>query len=132
MEKYERLFREAERIRSPQGMWETIAARAGMTAKRGARESGWGWKMAASMAVGAGLLAAMLVVLKPATRVADKAGGAEDFAVARTDVSPLPDEEVLYWHADLGEESGLDWEADVLLLDADAAGSINSINSTNE
>ena len=115
MERFEKLFRESERIRPPAGMWESIAARAGLALKAGkagkadkadkagetgeagergapiARETGWGWKMAASMAVGIGLLSALLVVVKPAPEVADKAGGAEDFAVARAAASPLPD-----------------------------------------
>jgi len=135
LERFEKLFRESERIRPPAGMWESIAARAGMALKAGkvgkagergapiARETGWGWKMAASLAVGIGVLSALLVVMKPAPEVADKAGGAEDFAVARAAVSPLPDEDDLYWHADLGEESGMDWveEEDALLLDAAAA-----------
>ena len=110
-------------------MWEAIAARAGRAGRAGkkaapgARADGWGWKMAASMAVGLGLLAAMLVVLKPSPQVADKAGGAEDFAVVRAEATPLPDEDDLYWHADLGEESGMDWEEDALplLLDPAAA-----------
>jgi hypothetical protein len=117
LEKFEQLFREAERIRPPAGLWETIAARSGLTAKLGAPENGWGWKAAASMAVGMGILAAMLVVLKPAPKVADRSGGAEDFAVARSEASPLPDMDDLYWHADLGEESGMDWVEDVLLFD---------------
>lgn len=120
MEKFEKLFREAERIRPPAGMWETIASRVEMAAKWGAPEGGWGWKMAASMAVGLGLLAAMLVVLKPAPQTADKAGGAEDFSLARVETSPLPDEDDLYWHADLGEASGMEWE-DLPLLDEAAA-----------
>lgn len=125
MEKFENLFREAERIRPPAGLWETIAARAGLAtqgdAPKPGAESGWGWKLAASLAVGIGVLAALLVVLKPAPRVAEGAGGAEDFAVARVEASPLPDEDDLYWHADLGEESGMDWGEDAFLLDPVAA-----------
>lgn len=118
MERFEKLFREAARIQPPAGMWERIASRSGLAAGGAAPrpESAWDWKMAASLAVGLGLLAAMLVVLKPAPQVAGKAGGAEDFAVARAEASPLPDEDDLYWHADLGEESGMEWD-DMPLLD---------------
>jgi hypothetical protein len=126
LERFEKLFREAERIRPPAGMWDRIAARAALAGKAGdparteGAESGRGWKMAASLAVGLGLLAALLMVLRPAPRVADKAGGAEDFSVARAEESSLPDAEDLYWHADLGEESGVDWEVMPLLDEAAA------------
>lgn len=121
MDEVERLFKEAERIEPPATLWRTIAARtrAGHGAvPESSRGGEWVRRMAASLVLGLAVLAAYLLVSRdsgkavlterPRVAVASDGTGAEGWNVAEA----LPDEEILAWHADLGEESAGDWDED--------------------
>lgn len=126
MESFKRLFKDAERIKPGEAMWNNIASRVDLPARE--EREGWGWRVAASMAVGLGMLAALLVLRDP-TRIAAGPGGAEDFSASQVAdaraAETLPDDDLLEWHADLGvqanesfdEETAEGWADDALLLD---------------
>lgn len=130
MEDLDKLFRGAERLKPRDAMWKHIATRAELAkAPRGhgdpAPESAYGLRLAASMAIALGALAALVMVAKGPVARSAKSGGAEDFAgepVAVNAVAAAPEEaelvdlELLDWHADLGEESETDWDGDGYLL----------------
>lgn len=116
MENLDRLFRDAKRIKPDEAMWSRIAAGA-----EAAKASTWpsaeapergahrGWRLAAAFAIGVGALSALMVSsvtsLTPATQAPQASLGAQ-----------LEEgmDDMLEWHADLGE--GVLWDDDVLPL----------------
>ena len=138
MENYKRLFKEAERIKPGESMWKNIAA-AGSRARSSGPEHGRGheaplrearpWRLAASLAVGLGVVAALAVLFRepplwlpgpPGTarrlrRPPGGDGGRRGSLLA---------EGLQEWHADLGvpagerfeEESAESWTDDTMLL----------------
>lgn len=128
MEDLDKLFRGAERLKPRAAMWKAIATRAELAkAPRGheapAPEPAYGLRLAASVAIALGALAALVMVGKGPMRSAGKAGGAEDFAgaiavnaAAAPKEADLLDAELLDWHADLGEANEADWDGDGYLL----------------
>lgn len=129
MEDLDSLFRGAKRIKPPAGLWARIAGRSGLAPGRrhdSGRRHEWAWRMAATFAVGLGVIAALLVLDPGLGRMASGwmqgsdrdtlalGGGAEDFSSLPLDGSGagegevLLDQEVLDWHADLGEVTGWD------------------------
>lgn len=123
MERFKRLFGEAKRIKPTEAMWRRIAAGAELPSAEKSGERGYGWRLAASMAIGLGVLAAMLTVISDRKGKAAKAQGTEDSvslasaAAAKGDGNSLVDDDLLLWHADLGEASEADWEIDPVLSD---------------
>lgn len=123
MEDLDKLFRGAERLKPRDAMWKHIATRAEL-AKPPAPESAYGLRLAASMAIALGALAALVMVAKGPVTQSAKSGGAEDFggavavnaAAAAPKEAELVDVELLDWHADLGEENETDWDGDGYLL----------------
>lgn len=125
MERFKRLFSEAKRIKPNEAMWQRIAAQADLSSADRAAGGGYGygWRLAASMAIGLGVLAAMLTVISDPKGKDAKAQGTRDSvalasaAAAKGDGNLLVDDELLLWHADLGEASEADWEIDPMLSD---------------
>lgn len=134
MERFDRLFRDAERLKPTAAMWRNIAAKAGMpgSSGRGGSMSGdeagmgrksLGWRLAASLAIGLGVLSALFMVMGGPRTLAGDPGGAGDSAVTAAaagqgrEDEALLDPEVLDWHADLGEEPAAEWESDPLWAD---------------
>jgi hypothetical protein len=110
------MFQEAERLSPPPGLWRQIEARVEL--HPGGRTQGagsWGtspWRMAASVALAAGLLGLGFFLQKrpdvtDAKRM-EKAGTAANPAATGQDTEWV-DPELLSWHAGLGE---LDEDAD--------------------
>ena len=108
MKKYERLFQEAERIAPPAGHWRRIEA--AVRAKPASRESArvaasretYGFRMAASAALAAGLLGLGIHLHQRPAAVAE-APAAEDSVFAAREVEEIVDPELMSWLADLGE-----------------------------
>jgi hypothetical protein len=131
LENLDGLFRDAKRIKPHDAMWTRIAAGAAAAkqagaeteaepARHGARR---GWRLAATFAIGVGALAALLVTA-PGTGGGGSRGesrtaqreGMEPMAVAAGQTQAGAEgetlDDVLDWHADLGE--GNLWDDDVL------------------
>lgn len=132
MENLDRLFRDAKRLKPDEAMWKRIAQGVEGAAKAEARaaapeasssRSHWGWRLAAGFALAVGALAALLATHPGSGRSPEQASqeGPKpgQVAVAPRAVQAVAAEEnamddVLDWHADLGEAEG--WDEDDALI----------------
>lgn len=86
------------------------------------------WRLAASVAIALGALAALFLVLRDPTGVgsagsagvASREGGNGSASPLVQEEDPVLDEDILAWHADLGEASAMDWEYDDAFMVPDA------------
>jgi hypothetical protein len=147
LEKLDELFGKAERLKPGEAMWKRIEAGARASAERrrmeaagasatrktagevAAGEPAYGgerhWRMAASVALALGALAALFLVLKDPTGtgapgLASRVGGNGLVAPPVQEEDTVLDEDILAWHADLGEASAMEWEYDEAFMVPDA------------
>jgi hypothetical protein len=149
LEKLDELFGKAERLKPTEAMWKRIEAGARASAERRkadsvvlaageagevgaasvAGEPAYGgerhWRLAASVALALGALAALFLVLKDPTGtgapgLASREGGNGSASPLVQEVDTVLDEDILAWHADLGETSAMEWEYDEAYMVPDA------------
>lgn len=78
------------------------------------------WRLAASVAIALGALAALFLVLRDPTGVGSagsagivsREGGNDSASPLVQEEDSVLDEDILVWHADLGEASAMDWDYD--------------------
>lgn len=135
MEDVKRLFKEAERLKPGASLWTRIlagaATTAGSTGTAGAGRDARLWRLAASLALGLGMVAALAVLFREppglAARENPEESAAHRLATADTGFSGTATgaEGLLEWHADLGipagerfgEMSAEGWADDAALFD---------------
>lgn len=120
MKKFDRLFQEAERIAPPAGLWRRIEAearaklRSPEDAPGAASRERYGYRIAATIALAAGLLGIGVHLHQRPAVLAD-APSAEDSAYAAREVVEIMDPELMTWLTELGEmDSRADEAGEVL------------------
>jgi hypothetical protein len=146
LENLDEVFRKAERMKPTEAMWKRIEAGARASAERRKAENAAGavgvadaagavgdpayggerhWRLAASVALALGALAALFLVLREpsgtgAPGLASREGGNGSAAPLVQEEDTVLDEDILAWHADLGEASAMEWGDDDAYMVPDA------------